>query len=30
MVFEPAQKGGAPTDWPGINMPVKLTKPEGS
>jgi len=30
MVFEPAQKGGAPTDWPGINMPVKLTKPQGS
>jgi xylulose-5-phosphate/fructose-6-phosphate phosphoketolase len=30
MKFEPGQKGGAPTDWPGMSMPVKLTKPEGS
>jgi len=27
MVFTPGQKGGAPTDWPGISMPVKLAKP---
>lgn len=30
MVFTPAQKDGAATDWPGMNMPIKLTKPEGS
>jgi len=29
MSFTPGQKGGAPTDWPGISMPVKLTKPKG-
>lgn len=30
MVFTPAQKDGAATDWPGISMPIKLTKPKGS
>jgi hypothetical protein len=30
MKFEPGQKGGAPTDWPGMSMPVKLTKPNGT
>lgn len=29
MEFTPGQKGGAPTDWPGMSMPVKLTKPKG-
>ncbi len=29
MVFKPGQKGGAPTDWPGMSMPLKLTKPKG-
>jgi hypothetical protein len=28
MKFTPGQKGGAPTDWPGMSMPIKLTKPE--
>ena len=28
MDFVPAQKGGVPTDWPGLSMPIKLTKPE--
>ena len=30
MVFSPGQKGGAPTDWPGVSMPIKLTKPKGT
>jgi len=30
MEFKPGQKGGAPTDWPGMSMPLKLTKPKGS
>ncbi len=30
MTFTPGQKGGAPTDWPGISMPLKLSKPKGS
>ena len=29
MEFEPGQKGGQPTDWPGMSMPVNLTKPNG-
>lgn len=29
MEFEPGLKGGQPTDWPGMNMPVNLTKPNG-
>lgn len=29
MVFVPGQKGGAPTDWPGMSMPLNLTKPNG-
>ena len=28
MNFKPGQKGGAPTDWPGVSMPIKLEKPE--
>lgn len=28
MEFTPAQKGGQPTDWPGMAMPLKLAKPE--
>jgi hypothetical protein len=28
MEFTPGQKGGAPTDWPGMSMPIKLSKPE--
>jgi hypothetical protein len=28
MTFTPGQKGGQPTDWPGMSMPLKLTKPE--
>jgi hypothetical protein len=27
MVFEPGLKDGKPTDWPGLNTPVNLTKP---
>ena len=27
MEFKPALKGGAPTDWPGLSMPVKLSAP---
>lgn len=30
MEFKPGLKGGAPTDWPGMSMPLKLTKPSGS
>ena len=30
MEFAPGQKGGAPTDWPGMAMPLKLSKPKGS
>jgi hypothetical protein len=30
MVFSPGQKGGAATDWPGVSMPIKLTKPKGT
>lgn len=29
MEFEPGLKGGQPVDWPGMNMPVGLTKPNG-
>jgi hypothetical protein len=29
MVYQPGQKGGAPTDWPGMSMPMTLTKPNG-
>ncbi|MDP3492745.1 MAG: hypothetical protein Q8R82_06490 [Hyphomonadaceae bacterium] len=29
MKFEPGLKGGAPTDWPGLSMPMTLTKPKG-
>jgi hypothetical protein len=28
MRYEPGQKGGQPTDWPGMSMPMTLTKPE--
>jgi hypothetical protein len=28
MEFTPAQKGGQPTDWPGMSMPLKLTRPK--
>jgi hypothetical protein len=28
MRFTPAQKDGAPTDWPGMSMPMNLAKPE--
>jgi hypothetical protein len=28
MVFVPGQKGGAPTDWPGMAMPLKLSAPQ--
>ena len=27
MEFKPGLKGGAPTDWPGMSMPVKLSAP---
>jgi hypothetical protein len=30
MKFKPGEKGGAPTDWPGMSMPLKLAKPSGS
>lgn len=30
MEFKPGLKGGAPTDWPGMSMPLKLSKPPGS
>jgi len=30
MEFAPGQKGGQPTDWPGLSMPLKLTKPKGT
>ena len=29
MKFEPGQKDGKPTDWPGLNTPMNLTKPNG-
>jgi hypothetical protein len=29
MQFQPGQKGGQPTDWPGMTMPMNLTKPKG-
>lgn len=29
VTFTPAQKDGAPADWPGLSMPIKLTKPKG-
>jgi hypothetical protein len=29
MKYEPGQKGGQPVDWPGMSMPMNLTKPEG-
>ncbi len=28
MKFTPGQKAGQPTDWPGMSMPMKLTKPK--
>ena len=28
MEFAPGQKGGAPTDWPGMSMPLKLAAPQ--
>jgi hypothetical protein len=27
MKYEPGQKGGQPTDWPGLSMPMNLAKP---
>jgi len=27
MRFEPGQKGGQPTEWPGMSMPMNLSKP---
>lgn len=30
MSYTPAQKGGQATDWPGLSMPLKLTKPKGT
>ncbi len=27
MTFKPGLKGGAPTDWPGMSMPIKLSAP---
>lgn len=27
MKYTPAEKGGQPTDWPGISMPVSIAKP---
>ncbi|RYY94992.1 MAG: hypothetical protein EON61_23085 [Alphaproteobacteria bacterium] len=30
MKFEPGQKGGQPTEWPGLSTTVKLSKPKGS
>ncbi len=29
MVFEPGQKDGKPTDWPGLSTPMNLKKPGG-
>jgi hypothetical protein len=29
MRFEPGQKGGQPTEWPGMSLPMNLTKPKG-
>ena len=29
MRYEPGLKGGKPTDWPGMSMPMNLTKPKG-
>ncbi|HEX5006363.1 MAG TPA: hypothetical protein VFV70_04580 [Hyphomonadaceae bacterium] len=29
MRYEPGQKGGQPVDWPGMSMPMNLTKPKG-
>lgn len=28
MQFQPGQKDGQPTDWTGMSMPIKLTKPK--
>ncbi len=28
MKYEPGLKGGQPTDWPGMSMPMNLSKPE--
>jgi hypothetical protein len=28
MRFEPGQKGGQPTEWPGMSMPMNLTRPD--
>lgn len=30
MNYTPGEKDGAATDWPGLSMPIKLTKPKGS
>lgn len=30
MKYQPGLKGGQPVDWPGMSMPLKLTKPKGS
>ena len=29
MVFEPGQKDGKPTEWPGLSTPITLSKPGG-
>ena len=29
MVYQPGLKGGQPTDWPGMSIPMTLTKPNG-
>jgi len=29
MEFQPGLKGGKPVDWPGLSMPMNLTKPKG-
>lgn len=29
MEYQPGLKGGQPTDWPGMTMPMNLTKPNG-
>jgi hypothetical protein len=30
MNYTPGEKDGAATDWPGLSMPLKLTKPKGT
>jgi hypothetical protein len=29
MKFEPGQKGGQPTEWPGVSSPLAISKPQG-